>query len=185
MVKWYRHYIANPVYNIQFSFHFSSSLYTRITRANQKVKNICAYSPRTCFVAADHWFLVYITVWCWQLPHAAVRRTLSCGKCIDSCVHGCDDWESRRLWGARYYSFSAGRWDLRLSCEEASSRLELFCCATMHVRVLSDRHKPCCMSNSIGTSSTILRIIRTWHHRTFSCFQKMEHLTGKCFTNDW
>ena len=28
-------------------------------RASQKIKNVCAYSPRTCFVAADHWFLVY------------------------------------------------------------------------------------------------------------------------------
>ena len=24
----------------------------------QNVKNVCAYSPRNCFVAADHWFLV-------------------------------------------------------------------------------------------------------------------------------
>ena len=29
------------------------------TRAIQKEKNVCAYSPRTCFVAADHWFLVF------------------------------------------------------------------------------------------------------------------------------
>ena len=29
------------------------------TRAIHKVKNVCAYSPRTCFVAADHWFLVF------------------------------------------------------------------------------------------------------------------------------
>ena len=33
--------------------------------------------------------------------------------------------------------------------EEASSRVELFCCTTMHVRILSGRHKPCCVSNSI------------------------------------
>ena len=25
----------------------------------QKVLNVCAYSPRTCFVAADYWFLVF------------------------------------------------------------------------------------------------------------------------------
>ena len=31
--------------------------------------------------------------------------------------NGCADWESRRLWGTRCYSFSAGRWDLRLSCQ--------------------------------------------------------------------
>ena len=29
------------------------------TKAIQKVKNVCAYSPRTCFVAASHWFLVF------------------------------------------------------------------------------------------------------------------------------
>ena len=54
--------------------------------------------------------------------------------------------------------------------EEASSRVELFCCTTMHVRILPDRYKPCYLSNFIGTSSSILSIVRTWHRRTFSCF---------------
>ena len=27
--------------------------------------------------------------------------------------------------------------------QEASSRVELFCCTTMHARLLPDRHKPC------------------------------------------
>ena len=31
--------------------------------------------------------------------------------------------------------------------EEARSRVELFCCTTMHVRMLPGRHKPCCVSN--------------------------------------
>ena len=31
----------------------------RNTRVIQKVKNLSAYSPRTCFVAADHWFPVF------------------------------------------------------------------------------------------------------------------------------
>ena len=53
--------------------------------------------------------------------------------------------------------------------EDASSRVELFSCTTMHVRILPGRHKPCCVSNSIGTSSNILRIVRIWHRRTFSC----------------
>ena len=56
--------------------------------------------------------------------------------------------------------------------EEASYRVELFCCTTMHVRKLPGRHTPCCVSNSIGTSSSILPIVRTWHSRTFSCTQK-------------
>ena len=29
------------------------------TKAIQRVKNVCAYSPFTCFVAAEHWFLVF------------------------------------------------------------------------------------------------------------------------------
>ena len=40
--------------------------------------------------------------------------------------------------------------------EEASSRVKL-CCTTMHVHILPDRHKPCCVSNSTGASSSILR----------------------------
>ena len=51
--------------------------------------------------------------------------------------------------------------------EEASSRVELFCCTTMHIRILSDRNRPCCVSNSIGISSSILRTVRTWHRRLF------------------
>ena len=65
---------------------------------------------------------------------------------------------------------------LRYLDEETSSRVELFRCTTVHVRILPGRHKPCCMSNSIGTSSSILRTIRTWHRRTFSCFQKWSTL---------
>ena len=66
--------------------------------------------------------------------------------------------------------------------EEASSHVELFCCTTMQIHLLPDRHKPCCMSNCIGTSSSILR---NWHRRTFSFSKKMkEHLAGKQFAND-
>ena len=54
--------------------------------------------------------------------------------------------------------------------EEASSCMELLCCMTLHVHILPGRHKPCCMSNSIQTSSSILRPGQTWHHMTFSCF---------------
>ena len=32
---------------------------TESAKAIQKVKNVCAYSPHTCFLAADHWFLVF------------------------------------------------------------------------------------------------------------------------------
>ena len=56
--------------------------------------------------------------------------------------------------------------------EEASSRVELFRCTTMHVRTLPGRRKPCCVRNTIGTYSSILRRVRTRHRRTSSCFQK-------------
>ena len=55
--------------------------------------------------------------------------------------------------------------------EEASSRVELFCCGTMHVRILPGRRKTFCVSNSFGTSSSILRTVWTWHRRAFPCFQ--------------
>ena len=40
--------------------------------------------------------------------------------------------------------------------EVTRSHVELFCCTTMHVHILPDRHKPCCVSNSIGTSLNIM-----------------------------
>ena len=58
----------------------------------------------------------WCSVLCRKLPHEVVRRTMSRGKCRDSCGHGGADLESRELWGSRCYSFSVGRWDLRLSC---------------------------------------------------------------------
>ena len=68
--------------------------------------------------------------------------------------------------------------------EEARSRMELFCCTTMEVCILPGRHKPSSIRNSIGTSLSILSTVQIWHCQTFSCFQKMEHLAGKCFAND-
>ena len=50
--------------------------------------------------------------------------------------------------------------------------------------MLPSRYKPWCVRNSIVTSSSILRKVRTCHRRTFSCFQKMEDLAGKRFAND-
>ena len=67
--------------------------------------------------------------------------------------------------------------------EEASSRVEL-CCTRMHIYILPGRHKPCCVSNSIGTSSSILRTVQTWHCRIFFMFPKMEQLAGTHFAND-
>ena len=63
--------------------------------------------------------------------------------------------------------------------EEARFLMELLCCTTMRVLILPGRHKPCCVNNFIGTSSSILRTVRTWHRRTFSCFQKWSTLLVK------
>ena len=35
-----------------------SNFLTYIAKAIQKLMNVSAYSPCTCFVAADHWFLL-------------------------------------------------------------------------------------------------------------------------------
>ena len=31
-------------------------------KAIQKVKNVCAYSEHTCFVAANYWFLMFSVI---------------------------------------------------------------------------------------------------------------------------
>ena len=66
--------------------------------------------------------------------------------------------------------------------EEASSRVELFYCTTMHVHMFPGKQKPCCVNNSIGTSSSILRTDLA--PSDFFLFSKMEHLAGKRWAND-
>ena len=65
--------------------------------------------------------------------------------------------------------------------EEASSRLELFCCTTIHVRILPGRHKPCCVSNSIFEHPPYSPHLAP---SDFFLSPKMEHLTGKRLAND-
>ena len=119
-----------------------------------------------------------------KLPHAVVHWTLSRGKCRDSCGHGCADWESRRLWGARCYLFSAGQWDLRLSyqrgklsrgiillpdkaCPHTARQTQALLCEQFHWD--SFEHPP--YSLDLAPSD-------------FFLFPKMEHLAGKRFAND-
>ena len=90
---------------------------SRITRASTKQRTF-AHTYRTP-VLLQAIIGFWCSVWCWKLPHAVVRRTLSRGMCRDSYGHGCADC-------ARCYSFPAGRWDLRLSCRETSSYVKLF-----------------------------------------------------------
>ena len=92
---------------------WNSNPVKNFTKVKQKLKNVCAYNPRTFLLQPIIGF--WCSVWCWKLPHAVVCPILSRGKCRDSCGHGYADWKSHRLWGARCYSFPAGLWDFRLS----------------------------------------------------------------------
>ena len=140
-------------------------------KAIQKVKNVCAYSPRSCLVAADHWFLVF------SVMVKSCLMQLYVGPCYVVCseiavamavpIENPADCEVRGV-----VSFLQADETLGYLAEEASSRVELFCCTTMHVRILP-ADKSCCVSNFIGTSSSILSTVLTWHRRTFSCFQKL------------
>ena len=138
-------------------------------RAIHKVKNVCACSPRTCFVAADRWFLVFSVMLkscLMQLyfgPCHVVSAEIAMSMSVPIENPADCEVKNRFLQSDEILGYLA---------EEASSRVELFCCTTMHVRKLSNRHKPCCVSNSIGTSSSILLTVRIWYRRTFSCFQK-------------
>ena len=153
-------------------------------KAIQIVKNVCIYNPRSCFVAADHWFLVF-SVMLKIASCSCRRRTLSRGKFRYSCDHGCADWASRRLWGARCYSFTAGRWDLRLSCRRGKLSLGI---VLLHVNT-----RP----HTARQTQDLLRAQFHWGifedlpynsdlaSSDFFLFPKMkEHLAGKRFAND-
>ena len=141
------------------------------TKAIQKVKNACAYSPRTCFVAADHCFLVFSVTFITCLmqlyvgPCDVVSREIAVATAVSTDNPA--DCEVRGV-----IHFLQADEILSYLAEETSSRVELFCCTTLHVRIMPGTYKPCCVSNSIGTSSSILRTVLTWRCRTFSCFQK-------------
>ena len=132
-------------------------------KAIHKVKNVCAYSLHTCFVVADHWFLVF-SVMLESCPTChVVSAEIAATKAVP--IENSADCEVRGV-----IRFLQADEILGYLAEEASSRVELFCCMTMHAHILPGRHKACCVSNSIGTSSSILRTVSTWHRRNFSCF---------------
>ena len=121
-----------------------------------------------------------------KLPYAVVRRTMSHGKCRDPVavamavpIENPADCELQGV-----ILFLQADEILGYLTEKVSSRVELFCCTIMHVRILPWRYKPCCVSTSIGISSSILRTVRNWHGRTFSFPKMKEHLVGKLFEND-
>ena len=71
------------------------------------------------------------------MSHAVVRRTLLRGKCRDRCGHGCADRESPDCEAQRVIRFLYADEILGYLVEEASSRVELLSCTTIHVRILS------------------------------------------------
>ena len=138
-------------------------------RAIQKVMNVCAYSPRTYFVCSRSFVS---GVQCEELPHAVYVKpchVVSAGIAVAMAVptENADYCEVRSV-----ISFLQADEILGYVAKEASSRVELFYCTTTHVHILPGRQEPCCMNNSIVTSSSILRTVRFWHSRTFPCFQK-------------
>ena len=107
------------------------------------------------------------------------------GKCRDSCVHGCADWESCRLRGARCYSLSAGRWGLRLSCRRDK--------LSPGIVLLHDNAR----THTARQTQALLREQFHWEileqppctpelaWSDFFLFPKMkEDLDGKCFAKD-
>ena len=142
-----------------------------IAKAIQKVKNVCTHSPRTCsccsrkLVCGDQCgvenFLMQLYVGTCHVLSAEVAIAMAVP--IENPAN-CE------VGGViRFLQVDE---NLGYFAEETSSRVDLFCCTTMHVRIVHGRHKPCCVSYSSGTSSSILRTVRTWYHRSFSCFQK-------------
>ena len=109
------------------------------TRAIQKVKSVCACSPRACFVAADHWFLVLsvrlksflMQLYVGPCHLVAVARVVLIENPADCEVRGV----IRFLQADEILGYLA---------EETSSRVELFCCTTMHVRILPGRQALLC-----------------------------------------
>ena len=140
------------------------------TKAIQKVKNVRAYSPRTCSVAADHWFMLLSVMLksCLKQLYVGTCHVVSAKIAVAMAapIENPADCEVRG-----FIRFLQADDILGYLAEEASFRLELFCFTTVHVRILPGRHKPFCVGNYIGTSSSILLTVRTWHRRTFSCFQ--------------
>ena len=103
-------------------------------KAIQKVKTVCAYSPRTCFVAADHRFLVLCHVEnCLMQLYVGTFHVVSAEIAVIMTVpiENPADCEERCV-----IRFKQADEISDHLAEEASSRVELLCCTTMHVRIL-------------------------------------------------
>ena len=149
-------------------------LFISSTKAMQEEKNVCAYSLRTYFVAADHSFLVFSVIlksFLMQLyvgPCHVISAEITVAMAVP--IENRADCKVRGI-----IRFLQADEIIGYLAEEAKSAVELFCCTTMHVRILPGMHKPCCVSKSIGTSSSILLRVQTQHLRFFF-FQKWSTL---------
>ena len=108
------------------------------TKAIQKVKNVCAYSPHICFVATDHWFLVFfvmLNIFLMQLyvgPCHVVSADIAVAKAVP--IENPADCEARGF--IRFLQVDEILDDL---AERARFRVNLFCCTRMHVCLLHGR----------------------------------------------
>ena len=92
-------------------------------KAIQKVKNVCAYSSHTCFIAADHWFLVFSVMLknCLMQLHVGPCHVVSVE--IAVLTENSANCEMRGV-----IRFLQADEILGYLAKEASSRLELYCC---------------------------------------------------------
>ena len=108
----------------------------------------------------------WCSVWRWKLPHAVVCRTLSPGRCRESCGHGCADCEVRGVTRFLQADEILGY----LAEKTSSSGIVLL---YDNARTNTARQTQALLrEHSTGTSSSIHRTVRTWHRQIFSRFQK-------------
>ena len=134
-------------------------------KAIQKVNNASTNSPCTCLLQPIIGF--WCSVWCWKVASCSCHVVSA--EIAVAMVVPIENPAYCKVRGV--VSFLQVDEILGYFAEEASSCMELFCCMAMHVHILPSRHKPCFMGNSIGTSSSILCTVWTWHHQTFTYFQ--------------
>ena len=108
-------------------------------KAIDKVRNVCAYSPRTCFLATDHWFMVFnvMLISCLMQLYVGPCHVVTAEIAVAMAmrIDNPADCEGRGVIRFLQADEILGYLD-----EEASSRVELFFCTAMHVRTLPGRY---------------------------------------------
>ena len=128
-------------------------------KATQEAKNVCAYSPRMFCCSRSLFSGVRCDVEnCLRQLYVGPCHVVSAEIAVAVAVpiENPADCEVRGV-----IHFLQADEILGYLAEEENSHVELFCYTTIHVRILPGRHKSRCVSNSIGTSSSILPTVRT------------------------